>query len=569
MTRGQRRPNAAIYYQPANFSTASDRLTGRLSANEGLLRAFLRFGGVDCFYCHAARESQYDEFNALCAKLADYNHETRWIPFIANGELETPGCLFRAAPNIAELAWQRAAHGDAHYSLCGITHAIAEYPVIDRIADLMIAPVREWDALICTSQAIKQVIVDLLEEWGDYLGARFDAARPAILPQLPVIPLGIDCAEFAPSGETGPWCAAFRSQHAIAADDIVFLYVGRLNPVEKSNPAPLYLALEKVAKALGRTPVFIQAGWFSSEQYQDLFIKGARELAPSVKHIFLDGRAPDIRRHIWHVADIFLSLPDNIQESFGLTPLEAMAAGLPVVASDWDGYRDTIRDGQDGFLIPTSMPVIAAGDDIARRYATRTGGYGGYCASTSQAVAVDIDACADRCVQLARDPELRRAMGACGQARARTRYDWPHIISSYQALWAELAARRMAAATQETLQQTKCGNITHDPRRQDPFLRFSTYPSRPLTGNTRLALHPAADAQTRSNLRNNGLVRIAGLIFLDDEEADAVLDFIAASNSCRLDDVCSAFAQLDVQTLIRTVGWMLKYNLLTLDETAS
>ncbi|HBC54963.1 MAG TPA: hypothetical protein DDW95_14520, partial [Alphaproteobacteria bacterium] len=92
---------------------------------------------------------------------------------------------------------------------------------------------------------------------------------------------------------------------------------------------------------------------------------------------------------------------------------------------------------------------------------------------------------------------------------------------------------------------------------------------RPLTGNTRLALHPAADAQTRSNLRNNGLVRIAGLIFLDDEEADAVLDFIAASNSCRLDDVCSAFAQLDVQTLIRTVGWMLKYNLLTLDETAS
>lgn len=565
--RGQDRQNAAIYFHPANFSTANERLTGRLSANEGLLHAFLRFSGVDCFYCHAAQQSQYDEFKALCATLGRHDHKTRWIPFIANDKLDMPGCLFRPAPNIAELAWHRAAQGDAHYSLCGITHAIAQYPVIDRIADLMIAPVRDWDALICTSHAIKQVVVDLLEEWGDYLGTRFDAARPAIQPQLPVIPLGIDCAEFAANRESEPWCAALRNQHAIAPDDIVFLYVGRLNPVEKANPAAIYLALEKVAKELGRAPVLIQAGWFSTEQYQDLFVRGARELAPSVKHIFIDGRAPDVKRHIWHAADIFLSLPDNIQESFGLTPLEAMAAGLPVVASDWDGYRDTVRDGQDGFLIPTSMPVIAAGDEIARRYASHMGGYGGYCASTSQAIAVDIDACAQRCVQLARDPELRRAMGARGQARARTFYDWPVIIDRYQALWGELAARRMAAAAQQTPQQTKTRNMMRDPRRQDPFIRFSGYPSRPLSGETRLAVHPDADAQTRQRLRNNGLVRIAGLIFLNDGETDAVLDFIAARKGCLLDEICSAFTQCDTQTLIRTVGWMLKYNLLTLDQT--
>ena len=40
-----------------------------------------------------------------------------------------------------------------------------------------------------------------------------------------------------------------------------------------------------------------------------------------------------------------MSLADNIQETFGLTPVEAMAAGLPCVMSDWDGYRDTVRDG--------------------------------------------------------------------------------------------------------------------------------------------------------------------------------------------------------------------------------
>ena len=43
-----------------------------------------------------------------------------------------------------------------------------------------------------------------------------------------------------------------------------------------------------------------------------------------------------------------------MQESFGLTPIEAMAAGLPRVISDWDGYRDSVNDGEDGFLIRTA-----------------------------------------------------------------------------------------------------------------------------------------------------------------------------------------------------------------------
>ena len=42
-----------------------------------------------------------------------------------------------------------------------------------------------------------------------------------------------------------------------------------------------------------------------------------------------------------------------IQETFDLTLLGAMAAGLPVVASDWDGYRYTMRDGIEAFLVPT------------------------------------------------------------------------------------------------------------------------------------------------------------------------------------------------------------------------
>ena len=80
------------------------------------------------------------------------------------------------------------------------------------------------------------------------------------------------------------------------------------------------------------------------------------------------------RDDAWAAADVFISLADNAQEAFGLTPLEAMAASLPCIVSDWNGYRDTVRDGVDGDLIPAMMPDrrmdrIAA--DAGRRAARR------------------------------------------------------------------------------------------------------------------------------------------------------------------------------------------------------
>ena len=59
-----------------------------------------------------------------------------------------------------------------------------------------------------------------------------------------------------------------------------------------------------------------------------------------------------------------MSLVDNTQETFGLAVAEAMAAGLPVVASNWNGYRDLVRHGVDGYLVPSrwasTAPAVSA-----------------------------------------------------------------------------------------------------------------------------------------------------------------------------------------------------------------
>ena len=116
----------------------------------------------------------------------------------------------------------------------------------------------------------------------------------------------------------------------------------------------------------------------------------------------------------------FTSLSDNIQETFGLNPIEAMATGLPVVITDWDGYRDTLENGLQGIAIPTVSAAPGNGLGIASHYRSGRFSYGGFIARTAQFTAVDIDAATTAYARLIDDPELRRKMGAAGAARARS-----------------------------------------------------------------------------------------------------------------------------------------------------
>ncbi|HEV8425200.1 MAG TPA: glycosyltransferase family 4 protein [Actinomycetes bacterium] len=73
-------------------------------------------------------------------------------------------------------------------------------------------------------------------------------------------------------------------------------------------------------------------------------------------------------------ADVFCA-PSLGGESFGIVLAEAMAVGLPVVCSDIGGYRDVVRDGSEGLLVPPRDPEALAGalagllDNPARRAA--------------------------------------------------------------------------------------------------------------------------------------------------------------------------------------------------------
>lgn len=112
-----------------------------------------------------------------------------------------------------------------------------------------------------------------------------------------------------------------------------------------------------------------------------------------------------VREHLlghYHSADIFV-FPSRA-EGMPNVLLEAMASGLPVIATQIAGNEELVQDGETGLLIPVE----------------------------------DVDALSQALSRLIADPALRRRMGAAGRARVERDYSWRHVAKSYLHLIQEL-----------------------------------------------------------------------------------------------------------------------------------
>ncbi|MGA9859419.1 MAG: glycosyltransferase [Solirubrobacteraceae bacterium] len=89
----------------------------------------------------------------------------------------------------------------------------------------------------------------------------------------------------------------------------------------------------------------------------------AQELAPLMiddRNVRVLGKVDDVRKRTELERADLLCAPSLGGESFGMVLTEAFAAGTPVVASDIAGYRDVVRDGVDGVLVPPADPQALA-----------------------------------------------------------------------------------------------------------------------------------------------------------------------------------------------------------------
>jgi starch synthase len=547
--------NAAIYFEAEGYSTSGPKLMGRHAAGEGFLRGFVRHAEVDTLYCFAANRAAAQTFARLCEQYAQHKKKISWVPFDGLSRLSEAGTLYLPGPNLTEMAWRRRRVGSNRFSLCAITHTIASHRAMDALADALTAPVEPWDAVICTSRSVLDSVQKLLDSKAQYLKERLEA-QSVPRPTLALIPLGTDCDALTPDLSVRH---GWRERLGIAAEDVAFLFMGRLSFHAKANPLPMYVALEQAATRTSKRLHLIQAGWFPNESIESDFRVGAKQLCPSVNAIFLDGREPAVRREVWQAADVFTSLADNIQETFGLTPVEAMAAGLPSVVSDWDGYRDTVRDGVDGFLIRTLMPPAPAGADLAARYDDGVDSYDRYIGYASQFISVDMAACVEVYARLANDAALRRQMGASAREKALAEFDWSVIIRRYQELWQALSTRRRAEAASPS---ASAG--LPNPRRSDPFWLFASYPTAILAPTERLTLSPGASRDQLGRLRSSPFTKFAQPVLPSDELCTTIIDRLAREPGCTVASLLESVSPAERHVLMRAMVWLHKLGLVRL-----
>ncbi len=357
-----------------------------------------------------------------------------------------------------------------------------------------------------------------------------------------------------------------RRRLGITADKFVMLFTGRLSHHSKSQPLPMFVAAQHVAEQLGNDVCLVLAGWFSNDIVRRAFAATARRAAPNVRLSIVDGMDPWWRQHAWDTADVFISLADSIQETFGLTPLEAMSRGIPVVASDWNGYRDIVIDGETGFLIPTTM-VAGASTGLAQRLQSGEINYDHFLASAGQTVNVSIDAACRSLLCLAQQLDLRRRMSIAGRRCAKESFSWPAIIKRYETIWEsqreQLRSSQLSAFSFQFLQSHKDTAVHYPPI----DVAFRSYPSQWITDD-QIAIKAFASSSKLAEIFADPLCNHS--LHWSDFFNRLVEDYQAAPTSLTTKQWIERWLAIGVAAddTAGILAWLCKYGALYIESTA-
>ena len=215
--------------------------------------------------------------------------------------------------------------------------------------------------------------------------------------KLVVMPNGVDSELFSPGSG-----AEVRERLGIPAEATVAAFVATLDRAHHFKR--LDLAIDALARLDDPSVHLIVAG---GGELLEGFRAGAAEAGLADRVHFLGAVPHPELPAVLRAADLFL-LTTEPPESFGIVVIEAMACGLPAIASDYPGVRAVVDPGETGLLVERGNP----------------------------------DAVAAALSELVGDPERRRAMGERGRRKALDEWSWPRLVERMDRVYSEAIAVR-------------------------------------------------------------------------------------------------------------------------------
>ncbi len=231
--------------------------------------------------------------------------------------------------------------------------------------------------------------------------------------KVTIIPCGFDPNEFFPISKP-----LARALLGLNPDERIILHVGRLVP--RKGIDTIVRALPRLQRD-HRTPARVLIVGGESEDPDPARTPEigrlqaiAREEGVADRVTFVGRRGRDVLTYYYSAADLFVTTP--WYEPFGMTPLEAMACGTPVIGSSVGGIKFTVRDGETGYLVPPSDPA----------------------------------ALAERIAHLYRNPKLMSVFRRQALRRVNDLFTWPHVVAAMATLYEDvLTALRLGGARTE------------------------------------------------------------------------------------------------------------------------
>ena len=259
-------------------------------------------------------------------------------------------------------------------------------------------------------QSIEGIIAQCPNEWSELVDDY--SANPS---KIALIPAAVNLRVF----HSVPMAQA-RQHIGIAHDAFVIAYVGRILPRKdvRNVVRALGLLVQRRQQAIMKLPavhlVVVGGGTVEPDPVATPEIGVLQQLVAELglaEYVsFVGKRQQDTLYNYYSAANVVVTTP--WYEPFGLTPLEGMACGRPVIGSAVGGITYTIADGKTGFLVPPRDP----------------------------------EALADRLFQLLNEPELGERMGQVARERVEHEFTWETVASRTACLYETVLATRKVAS---------------------------------------------------------------------------------------------------------------------------
>lgn len=519
-------------YLTNNKDVGSEKVPvgGILVYDACLLRALLKYGTFESYYYfgHSAQE--------LPPGLVEYGERLQRIDLCNVDTLSgvKDMVLFRSGTDLSAYLPLRQRIRKS-WPICGLTHGLSDTVDISRYILQCLLRLEPWDSVICSTPNAQQTLLGIYEGLEKSECIRVPLSRPNIA--FPIVPLGIELAQ--------PICKEkARQSLGLAQTDFYFLFVGRMSPINKSDLRVVISAFLSLEDLRQNSRLVIAGDDTDLHCANDLRSFAATYGRPSRVEI-IPNITNSVKQKLLSACDCFISLSDTYSETFGISVLEAMAVGLPVIVSDWSGYRSLVDHGVEGLRVPTIGPATRGrASSLSMLMDLRY--------FEAQQIAFDHRIFKDNLRAVYESPDLAARLGRNGRAKVEAIYAWDRIVPRMEAVW--------KWQLQEAAKQKETSEVPESPFFYDQGRAFAAYSSQHVRSNTELRL--GSPDQILKCLRQRGSIFWNIPSNMIPSLGDSLFQKIAARGTVTLESLHGDFADTDQELLTAHVLRLLKYGFL-------